>query len=170
MRLLLKLIIVASVMFIFPGADKAEGDIDSREKVMKLLEDAYLAQVSLNEKPRSMKEIKQILSPYFTEGYMKLFLKENLVSEKGKYLTYGSDFAPYYVPFFAFTNRTKVVIEEKRSYVFEYFPDSDVGPVTYPSHYEGLLFKKISGKWKISNYLYDTIPKRVIEKAKRSVN
>lgn len=167
MKLLIKLIVIASILFIFPGSDKAEGDIESRDQILDLVEDAAHAQISLSEKWRSMNEIKKILAPYLTEKYMERYLKENLVSEEGRFMTYGSDFSPYFIPFFAFTSETKVITEKNKAYVFEYFDGSDIGPVSYPSHYEGLLLKKVDGSWKVSKYLYDDIPKAIIKKANK---
>lgn len=165
MKIILKLMVIAIALFIFPYSEKAEGDIESREMVINLLKDAANAQISLSEKPRTMSEIRDILSPYFTKEYRKLYLKGNLISTEGKYMTLGSDFAPFAIPFFAFTGETKVVIEVNEIYVIEYFSGSRIGPITYQSHYEGIKLKKVDGKWRVAAYLPDRIPERIITKA-----
>ena len=94
-----------------------------------------------------------------------MFWKENIFDEEGEFVTYGSDFAPYYIPFFQFSNETKVVISPESIYVFEFFPASTDGPVGYDDHYEGVLLKENDGGWKADEYLYDNIPHSILEKA-----
>jgi hypothetical protein len=164
-----KLRVVAVIilfLFLIPISPKAdEENFNNREEVFSLLHSAFLAQLSLNEKERTLEEIKLILGPYFTDDYQQLFLKANLYAENGKYLTYGTDFGEYFIPFFKYSESTKVVVEDHKIYVFEYFPKKTDGPVGYDSHYEGLLLSNVNGKWKISDYLYDEIPERIIKKA-----
>lgn len=138
----------------------------TRAEVFEFLKEAYKAQVSLSEKGRSINEIKGIIDPYFTNHYQQLFWNANMVQENGKYLTYGSDFAPYYIPYYQFSERTKVVAESDRIYVFEYFPEKMDGPVGYKSHYEGLLLLRTEKGWKVDKYLFNKIPAEIIQKGK----
>jgi hypothetical protein len=154
------------IIYFLPDSPKASEDqLDNREKVFQFLESAFQAQLSLSEKDRTIEEIEAVLSPYFTKQYQEEFLKLNLHEGNGKYFTYGTDFGQLYIPFFAFSKNTKMVIEEEKIYVFEYFPKNLQGPVGYESHYEGLLIDKIEEQWKVSRYLIDQIPDRIIRKA-----
>lgn len=147
---------------------KAETKLPSKHDVFRFLEDAFQVQVSLSELPRTKEEIGSLLNPYFSNDYQRIFLAENLFEEEGKYLTYGSDFPLLYVPFFQYSEETKVIYDDNRIYVFEYFPASTEGPVGYESHYEGLLLKKVDGTWKVDQYLYNDIPKSILDKEKYS--
>lgn len=133
-----------------------------REEVLEFLEEAFNAQVSLSEQPRTLAEIEAILAPYFSKEYMDLFLEENLVEEDGKYITLGSDFALYFIPFFQFSDDTKIVNYQEKIYVYEYFPRSFDGPVGYESHYEGILIEPFEDGIKVTDYLFDSIPQEVI--------
>jgi hypothetical protein len=148
-----------------PFSPQATTDLNSQNEVFAFLKDAYKAQVSLSEKERTKGEIKKILDPYFTPEYQELFWKENIQMENEKFLTYGSDFAQYYIPYYQFSDKTKVVITENEIYVFEFFPESKEGPVGYKSHYEGIYLKKLDREWKVDKYLYDQIPSDILHKA-----
>lgn len=158
--------IIILLIFLIPISPKAdEAKFNNREEVFALLHSAFLAQLSLNEKERTMEEIKFILEPYFTEDFQQLYLEANLYEENGKYVTYGTDFGEYFIPFFKYSESTKVVVGDNKTYVFEYFPKNTLGPVGYDSHYEGLLLTNSNGKWKISKYLFNEIPEDIIKKA-----
>jgi hypothetical protein len=143
----------------------AQSELNGREKVFNFLEEAFEAQVSLSEEGRTMAEIGEILDPYFTGDYKTKFIKENVVGQENDYMTYGTDFAPYYIPFYAFSEETKVVDMGNEIYVLEYFPGNGEGPVSYENHYEGLKLVKEKGSWKVADYMYDNIPEEVIKKA-----
>lgn len=145
------------------NAEAKNNDLSNRKEVLSFLKEAFDAQVSLSEKEREMDEIHGILSPYFTKNYETVFLKENLVYENGKYLTYGSDFARYFIPFFQFSDETKIVILSDEIFVYEYFEGNKEGPVEYESHYEGIRLVKEKGMWKVAEYLDKEIPNRIIK-------
>ncbi|OCA85610.1 hypothetical protein A8F94_12065 [Bacillus sp. FJAT-27225] len=153
---------------LYPHATDGEIHAD-RDEIFAFLEDAFRAQVSLSEKLRSREEVESILSGYFTDEYAKLFWDANVAKESGKYVTYGSDFAPYYIPYYQFSDHTKVVVEKNKAYVFEFFPGTDEGPVAYDNHYEGLLLIKERDGWKVAEYLYNTIPESIIKKAEGQI-
>lgn len=162
------LTIILLLIYFIPDSPKAsEDDFNSREKVFQFLHSAYQTQVSLSELDRSIKEIEALLDPYFSKEYQQKFLDANLYAKNGKYFTYGTDFGELYVPFFEFSDITKVVYEEntEQIYVFEYFPKSKDGPISYEGHYEGILIKKIGDQWKVSKYLYNDIPEKIIYQA-----
>jgi hypothetical protein len=137
---------------------------------MQFLESAFNAQVSLSEQERSMAEVEAVLQPFFTDSFKRHFIKENIVEENGKYITYGSDFAPYYIPFFEFSNATKVVFLQGKIYIVEKFPASKDGPVSYETHYEGLELVKEDGSWKVNELLHDNLPVEVVKKAYPSIS
>ncbi|WML43533.1 DUF3993 domain-containing protein [Neobacillus sp. PS3-40] len=150
---------------IIPLSPQATSGLDTRNEVFDFLKGAYKAQVSLSEKGRSTEEIKKVLDSFFTDEYQNHFWKENIHKESGKFLTYGTDFAQYYIPYYQFSDETKVVILPKEIYVFEFFPENTNGPVGFKSHYEGLYIKRIGDNWKVDKYLYNKIPTDVIKKA-----
>jgi hypothetical protein len=156
---------ISSLLFLVPANAFADSDLDGREDVFAFLGKAFDSQVSLSEKGRTMDEIEAVLSPYFTEEYKSQFIGENVVGQENDYQTYGTDFAPYYIPFYAFSEKTKVVEMENEIYVVEFFPGNTEGPVGYEDHYEGLKLVIEDGDWKVAQYLYDEVPQEVINKA-----
>lgn len=151
------------LMITFPAQSQAANDFSTKEDVLQFLEEAFYAQLSLNEFEREYQDIVEILDPYFSDDYQKQFLEENLVEINGKYITFGSDFAPYYIPFFAMSEQTEVNIRNKKIYIYEFFPASKEGPVTYGDHYEGILMEKVSNDWLITSYLHEFNPDDIIE-------
>lgn len=156
---------ISSLLFLIPANAFADSDLDGRESVFAFLGKAFDSQVSLSEKARTMEEIEAVLDPYFTEDYKSRFIDENVVGQENEYQTYGTDFAPYYIPFYAFSEKTKVVEMETEIYVVEFFPGNTEGPVGYEDHYEGLKLVNEDGDWKVAQYLYDEVPQDVIDKA-----
>ena len=164
-KTLLLLLIVLLLIPLSPNA-KVNLSISSKKEVFSMLQNAFQVQVSLSEQTRTEKEINDLLDPYFSERYQKLFWDENVFEEEGKFVTYGSDFALYYIPFFHYSDETKMNTSKDSIYVFEFFPANSDGPVGWEDHYEGILLKKENGGWKIDKYLYNNIPDFILEKAK----
>lgn len=129
---------------------EAKGKVHNNN-TFRIVQEAFKKQVSISEKPRTKKEIHDILQGYFTEDVIKKFMKENVVKVKGGYAALGSDNAAYYIPFFNYGTKTKVIENQKRSikYVQEKMQAGE-GPVSYAPHYETVKMEKISGKWKVS--------------------
>jgi hypothetical protein len=164
--IILPLAAIMALLVPIAGAEAAEGKaLENREEVMQFVENAFEAQTSLSEKPRTMEEVEAVLAPYFTDSYTGLFLEENLSQEEDGHIVYGTDFGLYYIPFFDFSEETKVVIDQEQIHVFEYFPGVMEGPVTYAGHYEGLRIEKTDSGWKVAEWLYDELPQNVITKA-----
>lgn len=164
-RLQLLFLFLSFLLFLIPANAYAKSGVDGREEIFAFLEKAFDSQVSLSEKGRTMEEIEGVLDPYFTESYKSRFMQENVVGQENEYQTYGTDFAPYYIPFYAFSDKTKVVDMENEVFIVEYFPGNSEGPVSYEDHYEGLKLVKQDGNWKVADYLYDGVPQEVINKA-----
>ncbi|WLR53668.1 DUF3993 domain-containing protein [Mesobacillus subterraneus] len=158
-------LVLSLLLFIVPANAYANSDLDGREDVFAFLKKAFESQVSLSEKSRTMKEIEGVLDPYFTKSYKSRFIEENVVGQESEYQTYGTDFALYFIPFYAFSEKTKVVEMENEIFVVEFFPRNTEGPVGYEDHYEGLKIVKVNGDWKVADYLYDEVPQEVINKA-----
>jgi hypothetical protein len=161
----LKLLFLLSFLLILPANAYANSDLEGREDVFAFLGKAFDSQVSLSEKVRTMEEIEAVLDPYFTKDYKSRFIDENVVGQEDEYQTYGTDFAPFYIPFYAFSEKTKVVEMGNEIFVVEFFPGNAEGPVSYEDHYEGLKLVMSEGSWKVADYLYDEVPQEVIDKA-----
>lgn len=159
------LLLLLAVLLFLPMSPNAKVKLSTKDEVFDLLQNAFQVQVSLSEQTRTKEEIDELLNGYFTKGYQQLFWNENIFEEEGKYVTYGSDFAPYYIPFFQYSDETKVVILQDKIYVFEFFPAASDGPVGYDAHYEGVLLKKVDETWKVDKFLYNNIPNSILNKA-----
>ncbi|WP_052427320.1 DUF3993 domain-containing protein [Neobacillus niacini] len=159
------LLILLALILIMPLYPNANVDINTKDEVFKFLNEAFKVQVSLSEQTRTKEEIIDLFNPYFSKNYQKLFWDENIFEEEGKFVTYGSDFALYYIPFFQYTDDTKVIMTPEDIYIIEHFPASSEGPVGYDDHYEGILLKKVDGAWKIDQYLYNNVPNSILKEA-----
>jgi hypothetical protein len=159
------LLIILVVLLLIPLSTNAKDSLSNKNDVFRFLQQAFQAQISLSEQTRTKEEIIEVLSPYFSNEYQKMFWDENIFEEEGKFVTYGSDFAFYYIPFFQYSDETKVVISRESIYILQFFPSTINGPVSYGDHYEGIVLRKINGGWKVDEYLYDNIPKSVINEA-----
>jgi hypothetical protein len=124
-----------------------------KEEAFSLLKDGFNAQVSLSEYVRSYEEVKEILDPHFTDGFVKSFLEENLFEEEDGFIIYGSDFAPYYIPYFSYSENTKFVYDEVSNtyYVYEKFEENNEGPVSHGEFYALITIQKINNVWNISD-------------------
>ncbi|WP_449539844.1 DUF3993 domain-containing protein [Ferdinandcohnia sp. Marseille-Q9671] len=124
----------------------------SNDQVFTLLQEAFQAQSSLTFEFRTYEAVQQILSPYFDEQYSSSFLEENLMKEEEGYIVYGSDFALYFIPFFSYTEETKVMYdkEKEKIFVYELFKTPESGPVSYDDHYEVITIEKRNEDWLIT--------------------
>ncbi|WP_078547448.1 DUF3993 domain-containing protein [Litchfieldia alkalitelluris] len=158
-KLINSIIILHLVLLLgFGGLVNAANDREmTREDTFKLLDNAFNAQLSLSEKLRNLEEINRILNSYFIKDYTELFLKENLFEEKDGYIVYGSDFAPYYIPYFSYTPETKIIHDAQKDkyYVYEHFDESSEGPVNYEDHYATVTLQYTNDTWKISELTID---------------
>ncbi|MEH7493610.1 DUF3993 domain-containing protein [Neobacillus niacini] len=159
------LLILLIVLLFIPLSPNAKDSLGNKNDVLSFVRDAFQAQISLSDQTRTKQEISDVLSPYFSDEYQKMFWDENIFEEEGKFVTYGSDFAFYYIPFFQYSEETKVINSPESIYILQFFPSTSDGPVSYEDHYEGIMLKKMDGGWKVAEYLYDNIPKSIIERA-----
>lgn len=128
-----------------------EPESPTREEVITTVKNAYNAQISLTEKARSMDEIKSILSKYFEAELIESYINENVQPLGSKFIVYGTDFPVYTIPFFTYTQSTKVRMEKGMLIVYEYFPATTEGPVVYDDHYEVMKFEYSNDGWKINS-------------------
>lgn len=119
-----------------------ELDHHNRDNILSHLKSAFHAQQSLTEKPREKKEMVQILSNYFDHDVIKLYLRENMYEENGKYIVYGTDFPNYAIPFFSYDETTQIIDQKDQVIVYEFFHATEDGPVSYDDHYEWVKMEK----------------------------
>ncbi|NRG26775.1 DUF3993 domain-containing protein, partial [Bacillus circulans] len=106
------ILLIISMWSVFPYSIDAASRLTSREEVFAFVEKAFRAQVSLSKEAREMEEIEEILTPYFSDKLIYLFLNENLKGEQGNFFTYGNEFGKYYLPFYQLSEQTFVEQEE----------------------------------------------------------
>lgn len=145
-----------TLLFILCSFGQAVHADTSRNQIFTLLEEAFYAQLSLTEDYRTMEEIESILSPYFTDEYIELFLEEHLSEDENGYIILGSDTFYYVVPFFSYDKTTKLIQKGDKMIVYEYFAPFYEGGVVWEGHFEGLSLLNNDG-WKISHYYNDTV-------------
>lgn len=157
--------IVSMVMLSFLLANHithANADIPSREAVFQLLKAAHKCEGDLSETPRTMDEIIAILDEYHTRDYQNAFIAENVKPIDGKFITFGTDFAFYYIPFFSYSDATKIVYKQNQIYVYEFFPERLDGPVSYKDHYEGVMLEKTEKGYLVAKNFLNNVPEEII--------
>ncbi|MFD6441133.1 DUF3993 domain-containing protein, partial [Peribacillus sp. NPDC060186] len=82
----------------------------------------------------------------------------NVVKVDGGFTAYGSDFAPYYIPFFSYDENTEVVYGKSGEFIYvqEEFPVSEDGPVSTGKHVESVTLKKVNNEWKVTDVMYES--------------
>lgn len=148
---------IAIITFLLVGSStvSAEGQ-NADHEVFAFLKEAFQTQLSLGERHHSMGEIEELLNPYFAKEYQENFLKEHLFEEKEGFITYGTDFPAYYIPFFSYTDETKVLEEDNGALtVYEFFPSEDDMPSLYDDHYEFVKLVKSESGWKVVEYGFE---------------
>ena len=119
--------------------------------ILSHVQNAFEAQVSLTEEPRSKEEIERILEEYFLDSFIKVYLKENVESVNNQYIVYGTDLPKNTIPFFQYNGETVIEIVDEQAMIYEYFEANNEGPVSYDKHYEVVFLKKTISNWKISS-------------------
>ncbi|MBM7586640.1 hypothetical protein JOC86_003192 [Bacillus pakistanensis] len=157
-----KLLFLTVIIFslLLTGILPASAEEPIKSKMVTHVQEAFNAQVSLSEKPRSLSQIDNILDEYFTEEFQKKFIRDNVVQGEGGYFTLGSDFAPHYIPFFKY-EQMEMVLHEEKLYVLEYLTYEE-GPVSFENGYEAVVFEKERGEWKI-NEITTQLPEKILQ-------
>ncbi|MBH9968396.1 DUF3993 domain-containing protein [Bacillus sp. V3] len=121
------------------------------KQAMAMVKEAFQTQVSLSEKPQPMEDIEKQLNESFTEELTNSFIEDNVVMAEGGYMTFGSDFAPHYIPFFSYDKSTNVDYENGKWYIWEERTGEDEGPVSTASGVEAVVLTKEKGNWKVAS-------------------
>ncbi|KSU62338.1 hypothetical protein AS034_09445 [[Bacillus] enclensis] len=121
------------------------------KQAMAMVKEAFQTQVSLSEKPQPMEDIEKQLNESFTEELTSSFIEDNVVMAEGGYMTFGSDFAPHYIPFFSYDKSTNVDYKNGKWYIWEERTGEDEGPVSTASGVEAVVLTKEKGNWKVAS-------------------
>ncbi|MDR4315759.1 DUF3993 domain-containing protein [Niallia circulans] len=162
------ILLIISMWSVFPYSIDAASHLTSREEVFAFVEKAFRAQVSLSKEAREMEEIEEILTPYFSDKLIYLFLNENLTGEQGNFFTYGNEFGKYYLPFYQLSEQTFVEQEENSILLYEYYEPIVIGEKVYEGSYEGILIRKWNNKWLITNMLSDKEVRSILKSKEKN--
>ncbi len=153
-RIIINTLIVGMILSLFLSnsvvATNNEENRQVRDEIIERIMNAFDAQVALSEMPRTKEEMKKIIYPYFTDEFVERYLQENSHEVNGKYIVYGTDSPTDTIPFFSYNEATKVIVEESSIIVYEFFPSSNDGPVSYSDHYELVYLQNLEGEWKVN--------------------
>ncbi|MFE4703979.1 DUF3993 domain-containing protein [Peribacillus simplex] len=149
---------LASVLLFLSGGFTASAEGLHREEVLSLVQDAMENQGSISEEVRTKEAIEGKLDKHFTADFIKKFVQANVVKVDGGYTAFGSDFAPYYIPFFSYDKNTEIVYGKNGDviYVQEEFQDTGDGPVSMEKHVESVTLKKENDVWKVMDVKYES--------------
>ncbi|MBT2649448.1 DUF3993 domain-containing protein [Bacillus sp. ISL-34] len=147
---------LASVLIFLTGGFTASAEGLHREEVLSLVQDAMENQGSISEEVRTKEAIERKLEKHFTGEFIEKFVQANVVKVDGGYTALGSDFAPYYIPFFSYDRNTEIVYGKNGDFIYvqEEFQDTGDGPVSMEKHVESVTLKKENDIWKIMDVKY----------------
>ncbi|MEF2095299.1 DUF3993 domain-containing protein [Bacillus sp. CFBP9009] len=147
---------LASILLFFSGGFTASAEGLHREEVLSLVQDAMENQGSISEEVRTKEAIEGKLDKHFTDDFIEKFVQANVVKVDGGYTAFGSDFAPYYIPFFSYDKNTEIIYGKNGDFIYvqEEFQDTGDGPVSMEKHVESVTLKKENGVWKIMDVKY----------------
>jgi hypothetical protein len=120
-------------MIIIGGFVYSSAQANDKEYKTLPIDKARHVQLSLSEKPRTMIEIKRMMSPFFTDKFLEGFIKENVHTTKEGSLTYGSDVANFYVPEEKQNDIETFTVDQKKIMVIHVAGRID-GPISMPAH------------------------------------
>ncbi|MCA1059360.1 DUF3993 domain-containing protein [Rossellomorea aquimaris] len=127
----------------------------TKENALTVVENAFRTQVSLSEKPQSQEKIEGKLSKYLTADMTESFMSENVYKIDGGFITFGSDFASYYIPFFSYDESTNVKYINGHWYIWEERTNEEEGPIESVEGIEAVVLSEEEGTWKVSAITYD---------------
>ncbi len=134
--------------------------IDKEYKTLSI-EKARETQLSLSGKPRTMSEIKTMMSPFFTDKFTGEFIQENVHTTNEGSLTYGSDAANLYVPDVNLSESETVRVDQHK-WMVVHVAEHNEGPFSLPAHSIVLSIKQDKDGEKIDSIQYD-IPEEVTD-------
>ncbi|MDM5213563.1 DUF3993 domain-containing protein [Peribacillus sp. NJ4] len=148
---------LASVLLFLGGGFTASAEGLHREEVLSLVRAAAENQGSISEEVRTKEEIEGKLDTHFTGEFIEKFVKSNVVKVDGGYTAFGSDFAPYYIPFFSYDKNTEIVYGKNGEFIYvqEEFKDTGDGPVSMGKHVESVTLKRENDVWKVMDVKYE---------------
>ncbi|MGR3763671.1 DUF3993 domain-containing protein [Rossellomorea sp. NS-SX7] len=152
-RLLLLFMIIGLVSASCGQVNQTQASTFKEKQAMALVKEAFHTQVSLSQQPQSLDAIENQLHRFFTEGVSDSFIDENVVKVEDGYQTFGSDFAPYYIPFFKYDESTQVKYTDGKWYIWEERAGEDEGPVSTAPGVEAVVLIKEKGDWKVSSIM-----------------
>ncbi|WP_340373139.1 DUF3993 domain-containing protein [Peribacillus sp. FSL E2-0218] len=148
---------LASILLFLGGGFTASAEGLHREEALNLVKEAAMSQGSISEEVSTKEAIDTKLEKHFTDDFIRKFVKANVVKVDDGYTAFGSDFAPYYIPFFSYDEHTEVVYGDNGDlmYVQEEFKGTEDGPVLSGKHVECVTLKKENGVWKVKDVRYE---------------
>ncbi|OIU72398.1 DUF3993 domain-containing protein [Rossellomorea aquimaris] len=150
-KLLILVLIIGLVSAACGQIKQTQASTFTDKQAMALVKEAFQTQVSLSEKPQPMEDIEKQLHASFTEELTNSFIEDNVVQADGGYMTFGSDFAKHYIPFFSYDKSTNVQYENGKWYIWEERSGEEEGPVSTEPGVEAVVLAKEKGDWKISS-------------------
>jgi hypothetical protein len=163
-------LVIMLLWSMYPYSIHATSHLTSRDEIFAFVDKAFRAQVSLSKEVREMEEIEEILAPYFSKEMIYLFLNENLTGEQGKFYTYGNEFGEYYLPYYQLSDQTFMDTEENSILLYEYYDPIVIGEKTYGGSYEGVLIRRLNGKWLVTNMLKDDEVRSILNTKEKNYN
>ncbi|WP_175988662.1 DUF3993 domain-containing protein [Bacillus sp. Marseille-Q1617] len=150
-RLLLLFMIIGLVSAACGQVNQTQASTFKEKQALALVKEAFQTQVSLSEQPQSLEAIENQLNSSFTEELSDSFIEENVIKVEDGFQTFGSDFAPYYIPFFKYDEHTKVKYADGKWYIWEERTGEEKGPVSTEPGVEAVVLTKVKGDWKVSS-------------------
>ncbi|MDQ0879773.1 DUF3993 domain-containing protein [Peribacillus sp. V2I11] len=149
---------LASVLLFLSGGFTASAEGLHREEVLSLVQDAMKNQASISEEVSTKEAIEAKLDKHFTGDFIEKFVQENVVKVDGGYTAFGSDFAPYYIPFFSYDKNTEIAYGKNGDFIYvqEEFQYTGDGPASMEKHVESVTLKKENDVWKVMDVKYES--------------
>lgn len=136
-------------------ASQTQASTFTKENALAFVKEAFQTQVSLSEKPQSKNQIEEKLSKYLTQSLTSSFMSENVYEVDGGYITFGSDFASHYVPYFHYDDTTRAQYIDGKWYVWEERTEEEEGSVSSTNGIEAVVLSEEEGTWKVSSITYE---------------
>jgi hypothetical protein len=150
-RLLLLFMIIGLVSASCGQVNQTQASTFKGKQALAFVKEAFQTQVSLSEQPQSLEAVDQKLQTFFTEELSDSFIEENIVKVEDGYQTFGSDFAPYYIPFFKYDESTQVEYADGKWYIWEQRSGEEEGPIKTAPGVDVVVLTKEKGDWKVSS-------------------
>lgn len=114
----------------------------NRSQLEQKVDDAFYAQVSLNEGKETLEDVYETLDPYFVREETERFLHNNILETNEGWYTKGTDFAYGYVPYFRFDTSTEIIETEGHCILLEPVESEDLVTQQFDGQHVGIWFEK----------------------------